>query len=126
MKKVSVVFLLLFLDLTFQGFSQTTPKDFFTGPWEIVVYNTPNGDAKMTTTLTRVNGKLTGEFSNSATPTAPKMKITEVVEKPESISILFNAEGMDVNIDLNKKDSQNLEGSLLGMFTAKATRMAKP
>ncbi len=126
MKKVSVVFFLLFLGLAFLGFSQTAPKDFFTGPWEITVFDTPNGTAKMTTTLTRVNGKLTGELSNAATPTAPKIRIEEVVEKPGSISILFFAEGTDVNIDLTKKDDNNLEGSLMGMFTSKAKRLAKP
>ena len=125
MKKVSAVFLLLFLGLVVQGFSQSS-KDFYAGPWEIMIYDTPNGDAKMTTTLTRVNGKLTGELTNSSDPKAGKMKIQEVVEKPESISILFFAEGMDISIDLKKKDESNLEGSLMGMFPAKAKRMAKP
>lgn len=126
MKKVSVFFVLLFLGLTFQGFSQTAPKDFFTGPWEITVFDTPNGTAKMTTNLTRVDGKLTGELSNAATPTAPKIKIQEVVEKPEGISIIFFGEGMEVYVDLNKKDDNNLEGSLLGMFTSTAKRLPKP
>lgn len=126
MKKVSAVILLLFLGLTLQGFSQTASKDFFAGPWEIQVYNTPNGDAKLITTLTRVDGKLTGILSNSADPSATKMKIEEVIEKPDSISILFYSEGTDVNIDLRKKDENNLEGTLMGMFTAKAKRVAKP
>lgn len=126
MKKVSAVILLLFLGLTLQGFSQTASKDFFAGPWEIQVYNTPNGDAKLITTLTRVDGKLTGILSNSADPSIPKMTIEEVIEKPDSILILFYAEGTDVNIDLRKKDENNLEGTLMGMFTAKAQRVAKP
>lgn len=126
MKKLNAVLILLFLGLTFQAFSQTTPKDFFTGPWEITVFGTPEGDSKLTTTLTRINGKLTGELSNSATPTAPKIKIQEVVEERESISILFFAEGTEVNIDLVRKDDNNLEGTLMGMFTSKATRLAKP
>jgi len=126
MKKVSALFVLLFLGLTFQGFSQTASKDFFAGPWEIMVYNTPNGDSKLTTNLTRVDGKLTGVLASSTDPSAPKMTINEVIEKPESISIVFFAEGMDVNIDLNKKDANNLEGTLMGMFTAKAKRLSKP
>lgn len=126
MKKVSAVILLLFLGLTLQGFSQTASKDFFAGPWEIQVYNTPNGDAKLITTLTRVDGKLTGILSNSADPSIPKMTIEEVIEKPDSILILFYDEGTDVNIDLRKKDENNLEGTLMGMFTAKAQRVAKP
>jgi hypothetical protein len=126
MKKASVVFILLFLGLTFQGFSQTTPTDFFTGPWEITVFGTPEGDSKMTTNLTRVDGKLTGELSSAGDSSVPKMRIEKVVETPTSISIIFFAEGMDINIDLNKKDNNNLEGTLLGMFTAKAKRLAKP
>lgn len=126
MKKVSVVFLLLFLGLTFQGFSQTASKDFFAGPWEISVFETPNGDAKLKTTLTRVNGKLTGVLSDATNASAPKIQIEQVIENPDSISILFFAEGTDVNIDLRKKDENNLEGTLMGMFTAKAKRLAKP
>lgn len=126
MKKVSALFVLLFLGLTFQGFSQAASKDFFAGPWEIMVYNTPSGDSKLTTNLTRVDGKLTGVLSTSGDPSAPKMTINEVVEKPDSISIIFFAEGMDVNIDLSKNDANNLEGTLLGMFTAKAKRLSKP
>ncbi|MBN7812773.1 hypothetical protein J0A68_17595 [Algoriphagus sp. H41] len=126
MKKASVVIVLLFLGLVFQGYSQTAPKDFFAGAWEISVFDTPNGDAKLKTTLTRTNGKLTGVLSDANNPSAPKMTIEQVIENPDSISILFFAEGTDVNIDLKKKDVNNLEGTLMGMFTAKAKRLGKP
>ena len=126
MKKVNALFILLFLGLTFHGFSQTAPKDFFAGPWEISVFDTPNGDAKLKTTLSRVDGKLTGVLSDATNSSAPKITIEEVIEKPDSISILFFAEGTDINIDLRKKDDNNLEGSLMGMFTAKAKRLSKP
>lgn len=125
MKKVSAVVLLLFLGLAVQGFSQTAPKDFFAGAWEIVVFDTPNGDAKMKTTLTRTNGKLTGVLSDANDPSGPKFTIEQVIENPDSISILFFAENTDVNIDLKKKDVNNLEGTLMGMFTAKAKRLPK-
>lgn len=126
MKKISVVFFLLFLGLTFQGFSQTISKDFFAGPWEIMVYGTPNGDAKMTTNLKRVDGKLTGELISKTGENSQKIRIDEVIETSSGISILFYAEGTDVNIDLAKKDDNNLEGTLMGMFTAKAKRLSKP
>lgn len=126
MKKVSIVFVLLFLGVAFQGFSQSASKDFFAGPWEITVYGTPDGDSKMTTTLTRVNGKLTGVLSSAENPSQPKMTIEEVIEKPDSMTIMFYAEGMDINIDLKKVDNNNLKGDLLGMFEAKAKRITKP
>lgn len=124
MKKVSILFFILFLGLAFQGFSQTVPKDFFTGPWEITIYGTPSGDSKMKTTLTRVNGKLTGVLSDPSDSTKPKFKIDRIEEKPDSIVIFFYAEGMDINLDLKKLDNQNLEGTLLGMFESKAKRVS--
>ena len=126
MKKLSLVAFLLFFGLCIQGFSQTTSKDFFAGPWEIMVYGTPNGDAKMTTNLKRVDGKLTGELSSKTGENSQKIRSDEVVETSSGISILFSAEGNDVNIDLAKKDDNNLEGNLMGMFTAKAKRLSKP
>lgn len=124
MKKVSIMFFILFLGLTIQGFSQTAPKDFFTGPWEITIMGTPDGDSKMKTTLTRVNGNLTGVLADATDSTKPKFKIDRIDEKPDSIVIFFYAEGMDINLDLKKVDNHNLEGTLLGMFESKAKRIS--
>lgn len=126
MKKVSLVFFILFLGMAFQGFAQgIAPKDFFAGPWEIMVYGTPDGDSKLTATLTRVDGKLTGVLGDATDASKPKFTIEEVIEKPDSMTIIFFAEGMDINIDLKKVDNNNLDGSLMGMFDAKAKRITK-
>ena len=126
MKKVSLVFFVLFLGMAFQGFSQgAAPKDFFAGPWEIMVFGTPDGDSKMITTLTRVDGKLSGVLGDASDASKPKFTIEEVIEKADSITIIFFAEGMDINIDLKKVDNNNLDGSLMGMFDATAKRIPK-
>ena len=72
MKKLSLIFTLMAgLFISFAGKAQTTPPpaapapaatapaaDYFPGKWNIVVKGTPNGDAKMTFVLQRVDGKL--------------------------------------------------------------------
>lgn len=126
MKKVSLLFFAFFLGLTFYGFAQTSSTDFFAGPWEIMIYGTPDGDTKMTTTLTRVNGKLTGVLSDPSVASKPKMNLDQVIEKPDGMTLIFYAEGMDINIDLKKVDNNNLNGTLLGMFNATAKRIPKP
>jgi hypothetical protein len=123
MKKTILIFFVLFTGLVFQGFSQDIPKDFFTGTWEITIFGTPEGDAKMNAKLARVDGKLTGVLIDPNEPDKAKFNIDKVEEKTDSIVIFFFAEGMDINLDLKKTDNHNLEGSLLGMFDSKAKRI---
>ncbi len=124
MKKVSIFLIALFLGITIKGFSQTaTTTDFFVGKWEITIFGTPNGDSKMTTNLVRKDGKLTGELTNPADTSTPAIPITAVEEKEGKIEIAFTASGYDVTLELNKVDDENLKGSMMSMFDAKAKRI---
>ncbi|MES2519246.1 MAG: hypothetical protein V4585_14120 [Bacteroidota bacterium] len=129
MKKVSIILIALFFGIVINGFSQTTtpaPKaDFFAGKWEITIFGTPNGDSKMTTTLIRKDGKLTGELKDTGDTTKPAIPITAIEEKDGEIEISFTASGYDVNLPLKKEDDDNLKGQLMGMFDAKAKRVKK-
>jgi hypothetical protein len=123
--KKTVVFLLAFVvGIALQGFSQTDKPatDFFAGKWEILVVGTPNGDAKFATEITRKDGKLVGELkvaNGDAKETIP----ATVEEAEGKITIYFTTQGYDVNIDLSKVDDNNLKGSLMNMFDAKAVRV---
>lgn len=123
MKKASVLLFALFLSITFYGFSQTTPKDFYAGKWEIALAGTPNGDVTFVTDLTRKDGKLSGELVNPADPANGKRKITKVEENGDKLAIYFeSSQGGEISIDLTKVDNDNLKGSLMD-FDAKAKRL---
>jgi hypothetical protein len=124
MKKVSSLLLVLFLGITFYGFSQTPPKDFFTGKWEISLTGTPNGEVTFFTNLTRKEGKLTGELVNPEDPTNGKRAITKVEESGDKMAIYFkSSQGDEISLHLAKVDSDNLKGSLMNSFDAKAVRL---
>ncbi len=124
MKKASVLLFVLFLSITFYGFSQTAPKDFYAGKWEILLTGTPNGDVKFFTNLTRKDGKLTGELVNPEDATNGKRPITKVEESADKIAIYFeSSQGGEISINLAKVDNDNLKGSLMDSFDAKATRI---
>lgn len=124
MKKVSILLFVLFLAITINGFSQTAPKDFYAGKWEISLTGTPNGDVKLLTNLIRKDGKLTGELGNATDATQPKRPITKVEENGDKLIIFFtSSSGDEASIDLTKVDNDNLKGNLMGMFDAKAKRI---
>ena len=127
MKKVSIIFVILFLAIASKGFSQTTApttNDFFVGKWEILVLGTPNGDSKMVTELVRKDGKLTGELKDPTGQNPEPRPITSVEEEANKIVIYFTAQGTDVSLDLAKVDENNAKGSIMsGMFDASAKRI---
>ena len=124
MKKTVFLMLAFVVGIAVQGFSQTDKPatDFFAGKWEILVVGTPNGDAKFTTELIRKDGKLTGELKVAAGDVKDAMPAT-VEEAEGKITIFFSTQGYDVNVELNKVDDDNLKGTLMNMFEAKAKRV---
>jgi len=124
MKKVSILLFVLFAGITFQGLSQiTAPADFFAGKWEILVSGTPNGDVTLVADLVRKDGKLTGELASPSDPSL-KLPITKVEESADRLSIYFDSsQAGEIAIDLTKVDDDNLAGSLMSNFDAKAKRV---
>lgn len=120
MKKLSVLVVLFVLGFSFNTFAQA---EFFAAKWEITVTGTPNGDAKFVTKLERKDGKLSGELSLIGDSSAPKIPISNIEESADKIVIYFSAQGYDVNVDLVKVDDDNLKGTLMNMFEAKAVRV---
>ena len=124
MKKTSLFLFLMMLGLGVSSFSKTLIDDFFVGKWEIVVVGTPNGDTKLLADLTRKDGKLTGELTNTNEPGSPKIPIESITEAADKLSMTFTAQGYNVTMDLTKVDDDNLKGSLMGgMFDATAKRV---
>jgi hypothetical protein len=131
MKKVSIILVTLLFGIASRGYSQTaipaptvaTTSDFFVGKWEITIFGTPNGDAKMITELIRKEGKLTGELKDPTDSTKPVTPITGIEEKDGGIEIAFSTSGYDITLPFTKVDDNNLKGQLMGMFDAKAKRI---
>ncbi|MEO6285384.1 MAG: hypothetical protein ABIN80_09500 [Dyadobacter sp.] len=124
MKKLSVFLFAMLIGLTINGFCQTsTPADFFAGKWEITIMGTPDGDSKMITNLVRKDGKLTGELLDGTGAGKPAIPITSIEESEGKIDIAFSASGYDITLELNKVDDENLKGSMMSMFDAKAKRI---
>lgn len=121
MKKILILFGFMALCLTSQAEVADT-SSYFTGKWNVIVYGTPQGDAKMLITLERKEGKLTGNVSDPATMNEIA-KIDLIDENTDSVTLYFHAGGYDVNMFLKKKDDKNAEGTLMGMFEAKAERV---
>jgi hypothetical protein len=100
------------------------PTDFFAGKWKISVPGTPEGDLVFSANLVRVDGVLAGKLTMDGAPAEVEpILISKVEESKEKLTLYFSAKGYDVNVELNKVDSDNLKGSLMGMFEAKGTRV---
>jgi hypothetical protein len=126
MKKTAVWVFVLVLGMAFQGFAQTaSPQDFFADKWEILIMDTPDGNKSLVADLIRKDGKLTGQLREVSNTSGDGLPISNVEEDEKTVKIFFEAQGMDINIHLEKVDQDNLRGSLLGMFDATATRVKK-
>jgi hypothetical protein len=136
MKKLSIVlFVLTFIACT-NGFAQTatatlitatdsttTKTDFYAGKWELIFIGTPQGDAKMVATFTRVEGRLEGIISDPTGQIKESITMTSVDEGTDKITFNFKAQGYDIAVDLEKVDDDNLKGMMMNMFESKAKRM---
>jgi hypothetical protein len=134
MKKVGIVFVVLFFATITYSFAQTatTPApvaakaetaDFFAAKWELSIIGTPSGDKKMLATIVRKDGKLTGDLGDPAEPDQEKIAITSIEEEATKITLAFTTNGYDVTVDLEIVDNDNLKGQLMGMFETKAVRI---
>ena len=72
--------------------------------------------------LERKDGKLTGSMIDAATK-AEIAPLTKILEESTAVTVDFSAQGYDLSLKLDKKDDDNLTGSLMGMFETKAVRI---
>ena len=122
MKKVSLLFAgLFFLLLSVNVKAQSAGADYFAGKWSVVIKGTPNGDAKMFVVLTKSDTALTGVIQD--TTGAETSKIDKIEVNGDKATIYFNAQGYDVNLEMDKKDDDHITGSMMGMFDAEGERV---
>ena len=114
--KTMITALILVL-LTSALFAQpeAAADDYFTGKWEVLVEETPQGDATIIFNLNREEGELVGNIS--AEGESGSTKIDRITETEDSITAYWIAQGHNVNITLKKKDENSMTGSLMNMLS---------
>lgn len=102
---------------------EETPNSgtFFVGKWKIIPSGLPGGDNPMIVSLERKDGKLVGTLKGEEA--AEVIDFYSVTERPESVSLNFRSGQHDVSMTLNKKDENNVTGSIMGMFNLTGSRM---
>ena len=125
MKKISsffagLFFLLLSLNV---GAQEKKGADYFAGKWSVMVKGTPNGDAKMFFVLEKKDSMLIGVVQDSTGKEMSKLSKVELNAAGNIAIAYFNANGYDVNLEMNKKDDDHFSGSIMGMFDADGERV---
>lgn len=107
-----------------QTLSQTQPSDdYFIGEWNAVLIGLPDGDLPFIINITIQEDSLQAKFYDEAqTYVVPVEKIARTGENALSLSFYDYNNGVDVIINLIKKDEDNLTGNVLNMYTITATR----
>ncbi|MBS1746697.1 MAG: hypothetical protein JST21_11060 [Bacteroidetes bacterium] len=122
-KKLSVLIAgVCFILLTYTAHAQsTTDADYFTGKWNVLVKGTPNGDAKMLVVLQKSDSTMTGVIQD--TTGTDISKIDRVELNGDKIILYFNAQGYDVNLEMDKKDDDHITGNMMSLFDAEGERV---
>lgn len=122
MKKLNVFLATMFFALIFSSSAVAQEKSPFLGKWNVIVVGTPGGDSKMIVEITDKDGKLGGAAIDPAT-NKELFAFTKVEGETGKFTVYFTSQGYDVYMYLEKKDADNLEGSMMDMFDATATRI---
>ena len=122
MKKLNVFFAIMFFAAIFSNNATAQEKSAFLGKWNVNVVGTPGGDSKMIIEIVDKEGKLSGSAIDPAT-NKELFAFTKVEGEPSKVTVYFTSQGYDVYMYLEKKDADNLEGSMMDMFDATATRV---
>ena len=100
------------------------PANYFEGKWDITVVGTPQGDSRLILCFEEKNGKLEGKVIDPATNTVVS-PVTSIEQKEKTVTIIFEAQGYTVSLQLNEKEKNSVTGSMMGMFDASGTRIEK-
>ena len=112
----------MFFALLFSNSATAQEKSSFLGKWDTTVMGTPNGDSKMIFEIVEKEGKLAGNALNPVTNEV-FFPFTKVEEEPNKLTVYFTINEYEIHMYLKKKDADNLEGSAMDKFDAKATRI---
>lgn len=92
----------------------------YPGDWEMMFIGTPQGDAKMDLSFEMDGQDLKGTITS---PDREVIEVSQIDETDDGITIYFNIQSYDVNVEYTKETDNRLKGSLMGMFDATAERL---
>lgn len=129
MKKVNVFLAgVLFLLISFGANAQVktvadslSAEAYFIGKWNILAKSLPQGDTKMVIIIEKKEGKLTGNISDPASSEGP-MEFISVTINGNVLNAVFTAQGMDIPLNLTKKDDRSITGDIMGMFDIEGSK----
>jgi hypothetical protein len=129
MKKVTVILAGVFFLLISSGANaqakavadSLSGEAYFIGNWNILAKSLPQGDTKMVIIIEKKEGKLTGNISDPASSEGP-MEFTSVTINGNVLNAVFTAQGMDIPLNLTKKDDRSITGDIMGMFDIEGSR----
>lgn len=119
MKKTVCLVVGLMLCLSATTFAQSA--DQFIGNWNLSISDTPQGNITVELSIDRVDGKLSGKFSQAGSSQATT--ISNITEKDNEITMYFFAEGYDLYLKLNRSEDDKISGYLIDQFPVKGERV---
>ena len=122
MKKRLLVATGALLLLSSGAFAQSRAgADYFAGTWNILVKDTPSGDARLFFVLNSQRDSLGGVVEDSTG--AQMAPISHVDLSDTSATVYFTAQGYDVYLEMDRQGPDTVSGSMMGMFSAGGRRV---
>lgn len=120
MKNLNYICTFVFL-LIFSVSALAQQKDtFFAGKWDATVKGLPQGDAKVLIKFEEKDSKWSGNIT--VINENKEMAFTAIELKDSVVTVKFDYNGDEVTMVLNKKDDQNITGSVNNHFDVTGVR----
>ncbi len=121
MKKMDKIFLGLFFVLfVFTVNAQAKDGDAFIGKWDVLVEGTPEGDSHMKMIIEEKDDKIVCLIADKEGKFAP---VDRLEIDGSEMTAYWNAAGYNVYLFLESVEDGKLEGSMMDMFDATATKI---
>lgn len=117
--KIKITFLsslVVLLAMSFVFASPILNAKYYEGKWEVLIKDTPQGNATIPMRFETVDEVTTGYFIEEGVADEKKMSSVKITE--DALYAAFNISGYDVTLNLKKVDEETAKGDLMGMFDA--------
>jgi len=119
MKRLTVFLFILLLGVSYSSFAQSS--DYFLGTWNVLIQDTPQGNVNVILSIERIDGKLTGKFTQAGSDQGTA--ISNIKEEENGITLYFFAEGNDLYLNLKGTEDDKVSGSLVDQFLVSGERV---
>ncbi|MBB5637347.1 hypothetical protein HDF26_000204 [Pedobacter cryoconitis] len=114
MKQISLIFPFVLL-LLFTNAAKAQKNDtYFVGKWDVVIKGLPKGDTEALVNFQLKDGKLAGSITDKEEK--KDMPFTAVNLKDSTVVVKFDHSSGEIEMNLLKKDENNLTGQINNQF----------